>query len=128
MPNFANEPAAKREIIRLIGILRPDALGYLGAVGASAIEDSGIEWGEILKTAPGAIRDMWLGYNQLQVQEQINEINLERVRQGQQPLNVNWDALRPGVNVGMTPETRTMIYWGVGLLVGGAVLFGATKR
>lgn len=49
----------------------------------------------------------------LQQQQQIVDINNQRLRQGLPPLSVQQTAaLRPGISVGLAPDTQQMLIWG----------------
>lgn len=51
-------------------------------------------------------------------QQQINELNMERIRRGQPPLSIaQMNALRPSLNFGMTDDVKNMLMiGGLGLL------------
>lgn len=55
----------------------------------------------------------------------LTKLNMERVKQGKEPISM--DSIAPQVNVGMSPETRTLVIYGaVGL--GALILLNTMKR
>lgn len=70
---------------------------------------AGTDWGQIAQQAlPGLIQARYL--------DKVLAENLRREKAGLPPLDV--EKYQPGVKVGMDPQTRGMIGWGVAGLLG----------
>jgi hypothetical protein len=56
----------------------------------------------------------------LKQQSDLNELNLERARRGQPPLNVSQYAAQsaPQVRAGLTPDTQSLLIYGGAALAG----------
>jgi hypothetical protein len=76
---------------------------------------NGFNWGAV----PTMLRDLLTASSQADYSRKITEINLERARRGQPPLNPQ--AYAPRVLVGTTPETMRAAQIGAGTLALGAL-------
>jgi hypothetical protein len=83
-------------------------------------------WSTYLQPAVKAVTDLGTGILAYRTQSDINEINLERARRGQQPLSPAYmQAMAPQVNVGLAPQTKQLLIYGGLALLAGVVLMRA---
>lgn len=87
-------------------------------VAAPAVS-SGFNWDSLFKIGQAAIG--------LEQSQQVIDINRQRLAQGLPPLSVQQTAaLRPGISVGVAPDTQQLLIWG-GLAVMVLLLFNKSR-
>jgi hypothetical protein len=84
--------------------------------------DDGFSLTKLLDQAPALVRDLYIAKETGDAQAKLLEINLERARRGQPPLDMS--AYSPhALTVGVAPQTQRAL--GVGTVVIGAAILGA---
>ena len=97
-----------------------------GGSGPGAGAGSG-DWVSLFKSAPTMLRDLLLANDARDYNKKLLDINLERARRNQPPLDPQRYA--PGVNVGLAPQTQKFLGVGVGTLaLGGLALWFLARR
>lgn len=97
--------------------------------GPAAVPETAGDWSfaDIFKQAPAILRDLWTARTAAEYQDKLLEIQLERARRGQSPLDMQ--RYGPQVNVGVAPQTQRAAAIGIGTLalvgigIGAALLF-----
>lgn len=132
------DDVARVKFVNWLQIAEPEVFGLLRAAKPELINPgyavSGL--GEETSTTSADLKQIALdtldfmkqavpAYFQYQGQSKLIEINLQRLARGEPPLSA--ESVAPGVNVGLSPETRKLVYIGVaGVLVLG--LYYVSKR
>ena len=87
--------------------------------------DDGFSLTRLLDQAPALVRDLYIAKETGDAQAKLLEINLERARRGQPPLDMA--AYSPhAVSVGLAPQTQQALGIGTVVVVGGVLLAAAT--
>jgi hypothetical protein len=73
-----------------------------------------------------SVSQLGQAYVQYQMQHDLYELNLARAQQGQPPISPQ--AVAPGVNVGLTPETQKLLIYGGIALIGVFIFMQMGKR
>ncbi len=115
------QPSIARAV--LVKLRRP---ANLGALGIAAPEQVTTTQTAVAPSTADKIKDLVLGvsqayltYEQMQAQKKVMDLQLERARSGQPPLDINMEQyglVGPSVSVGLSPQTKQLLTYGaVGL-------------
>lgn len=102
--------------------------GRVGGMRGLFDDLNAFDWQGALNNAPALLRDLYVAHETGQAQDKLLEINLERARRGQSPLDAATYVPGANVNVGVAPATMKplLIAGGVGLLA--VLALSALKR
>lgn len=93
-------------------------------------QDPGWDWQGFLRQAPAMLRDLYVAAQTGDYQAKLMEINLERAKRGQAPLDMQ--RYGPQVQVGVAPQTMTFAGLGIGTLaaigIGAYILLAPSQR
>lgn len=91
-------------------------------------------WADALKNILNAGAVIYTTKTQIDAQKKLNDMQLERIRQGLPPLNIDPAALglaTASASVGLTPNTQKFLMWGGVAVIGAWVfssMFGGRRR
>lgn len=88
---------------------------------ATGPSDTGWNWQKALDNAPSVLRDLMLANSTADYQAKLMQLNLERAKKGQPPLDAAQYA--PRVQVGVAPQTMKVAGLGIGAIA--AIATGA---
>lgn len=104
-------------------------LGRLARLGELSDDSGGFDWQGMISSAPAMLKDLYIAHQTGEAQSKLLEINLERARRGQTPIDSA--AYAPQVNVGVAPQTMktgaVIALGGIGL-VAALMLLGGRRR
>ena len=110
------------DVYGLMKVMRKDLLstGPLSGLGDTTDPNSATDWAQSIT---GFLQNVAPAVLQFKSQQALISANLDRAKQGLPPLDMS--SVTPGVNLGLSPGTQTLLMWaGIGALVlGGAYVF-----
>lgn len=129
----ASQPAIYRGT--LVKLRQPVQLSGLGITAPTEITTTQTavapSTADKIKDLVLGVSQAYLGYEQLRAQRKVMDLQLSRAQAGLAPLDINMEQYGltgPGISVGISPQTRTMLIYGGAALAAVYLLPKVLKR